>query len=64
MYAVSDLFDDYVIFEDLLWKLPLGTDDKDYNSNVHGTLSKILRFGDINIYEILDSAGKKFLVRL
>ncbi len=64
LYAVSDLFDDYVIIEGELRKLRLNDDDKDYYSNSRETLTKVLRFGNIIIYEISDGNSKRFLFRL
>jgi hypothetical protein len=63
LYAVSDLFDNYVILENEIGKLPANTDNKDYSSREYGMLNNLLRVGSTSIYEIYDDSGKKFLVR-
>jgi len=63
LYAVSDLFDDYVILENKIWKLSESTYNEDYSVSKYGTLNNVLRVNNANIYEISDNTGKKLLVR-
>ncbi len=63
MYAVSDLFDNYVVLEDKIWKLSSITGNEGYSGSKYGTLNNVLRVDNANIYEILDNTGKKLLVR-
>ncbi len=63
LYAVSDLFDDYVIIEDEIWKLQLSTDGRYYHSIRHGKLTNVLRFDNIIIYQISDDNRNRLLAR-
>jgi hypothetical protein len=63
LYAVSDLFDDYVVLEDKVCKLSLSTGNEGYSGSKYGTLNNVLRVDNTNIYETYDDTGKKFLVR-
>ena len=63
LYAVSDFFDDYVIIEDEIWKLQLSTDGRYYHSIGHGTLTNVLRFDNITIYQISDDNRTRLLAR-
>jgi hypothetical protein len=63
LYAVSDLFDNYVILEDKICKLSSSNGNEGYSGSEYGTLNNVLRVDNANIYEILDNTGKKLLVR-
>ena len=64
LYPVSDLFGDYIILKNGIHRLPLSTDDKDYGDKKNVRLNQVLRFEDVNIYEISYGGNKRFLARL
>jgi hypothetical protein len=63
LYAVSDLFDNYVILGNEIWSLTANTSNQDYNNIKHAILNELLRVDNVSIYEIHDDTGRRFLVR-
>jgi hypothetical protein len=64
LYPVSDLLGDYVILKNGVQRLSSSTDDKDYLEKEDVRLNQVLRFGDVNIYEISQGGNTRFLARL
>jgi len=62
LYKVYDLFDDYLIILNTIWKLNSNNHDKALDSSKSGTLIDVLNFSNLNIYKVsFDDNTRYFL---
>jgi hypothetical protein len=63
LYKVYDLFDDYLIIINSIWKLNSNNQDKVQDNSKTGTLIDILKFSNLGIYEVSIDGSKRFFLR-